>query len=412
MEKIPRHTPKPIPKAATVPSPELGYRLDSPASPTPLQIPKPWSLGKVDPVSSMVEELLQFGWRLSHLRELITTLGVTPEGQTRRQVAQQLAERFLDPERLEQGVHDLSDEEQRYYATLILQTYTQSYYTAPQGKVLWRGFSTPWPKLAQRIHKAGLALITEEEQLFLPASLRQKLPPLQIPFPKGPRPQKIISANPREILTQVQQLLGLLQSEPFELRPRLRWQAPSYPYAQPVICWPPTPADAQKLIASPDMDGSIELLPPDPDPSAGTLAAWSRALSCSEERAEFLYALLANGGIILRGSPITIDNALAQQWLALTPGTQVGMLYQLWRDATTWSEWWPLWRDQRIRVTRLYHGYWGLNSMDNSVENSVIDLRGCCSSCSLSCRTILGSLPAISWTGSSRSSQRRTRIAI
>ncbi|MBN1248206.1 MAG: hypothetical protein JXC32_11150, partial [Anaerolineae bacterium] len=71
-------------KAPAVPSPELGYQWDPPASPDLLRIPAGWLQTDVDPVSSMVEELLNTGWRLSHLRELVAALGFTPEGNTRR----------------------------------------------------------------------------------------------------------------------------------------------------------------------------------------------------------------------------------------------------------------------------------------------------------------------------------------
>jgi hypothetical protein len=324
----------------------------------------------------MVQELLESGWRLSQLRDLLTALGLPPEGGTRQLVAQQLAECFLDPQRLEQCVDDLSEEELRYYGTLVVQSFIQAYHTVPQGRALWYDFTTPWPRLAQRIRKAGLALVTEDGQLYLPAALRRRLPQLQIPFRASSAPRKVVPSNPREILTQVQQLISVLQSEPAKLRARLRWKAPPYPFAQPIICWPPVPADAQKIIARPALEGRIELLPPDPDLDAETLNEWTHVLGCTPERAELIYALLLYSGIILSGSPITIDSALAQQWLALTPGNQLGALYHLWCSITTWSEWWPLWREQQITITQLYHGYWGLNSIDDAIRSSVVDLRG------------------------------------
>ncbi len=361
---------------AATPSLELGYLWEPPAPPTPLPLPPTWSVEIADPVTQMAQELLESDWRLPQLHDLLTTLGFTPEGGTRQVAAQQLAEHFLDPERLEQCVGDLSEEELRYYSTLVVQSFVQSYHTVPQGRVLWHDFTTPWSRLAQRIRKAGLALVTEDGLLYLPMALRQRLPQLQLAFQASSEPQKVLPSNPREILTQIQQLIGILQSEPAKLRAQLRWKAPPYPYAQPITCWPPTPADARKIIARPSLEHRIALLPPDPDLDAEALDAWTQALGCTPERAELLYALLLYSGIILSGSPITIDNALAQQWLTLSPGHQVGALYHLWCSITTWSEWWPLWREQQIAVTQLYHGYWGLNSIDDAIGSSVLDLRG------------------------------------
>lgn len=356
-------------------SPEIGYRWESPPQPRRPDIAHLWSIGKLDPVSRTVNELDLAQWRIAHLRELIAPIGDQPEGATRHQVTRHLAELFLDRERLSNAVHSLSDEELRYYVTLILQTHLHYRNARPLGKKLWEGFTTDWPKLARRIRKVSLALETEAGDLYLPVGLRRSLPPISLPFASCQAPRQVVAADSLQILTQVQQLLILLQSESWKLRDRLRWQAPTYQFAQQITCWPIIPADAQRLNSHVDMDGAIELLPPDPAPTDGALAAWAEALGCSEERAEFLYALLETGGIVLQGSPITVDSALAQQWLSLPPGRQVGVLYQLWRDTESWAEWWTQWRGEQVRVKRLYHGYWGLSSIDRSVKDVVRYLR-------------------------------------
>lgn len=357
-------------------SPEIGYRWESPPRPRRLDIAPPWSTEKLDPVSLMVIELDHAQWRIVHLREQIAVIGDQPEGTTRHQVTRHLAQLFLDQERLYNAVHSLSNEELRYYVTLILQTYLHYHNARPLGKKLWEGFATDWSRLARRIQKVSLALETEAGDLYLPASLRRSLPPITLPFASCQAPQQVVAADSLQILTQVQQLLTLLQSESWKLRDRLRWQAPTYQFAQQIICWPIAPADARKLNTHVDMDGAIELLPPDPAPTDGALAAWAKALDCSEERAEFLYALLETGRIVMPGSPITVDSALAQQWLSLPPGRQVSILYNLWCDTESWAEWWPQWRGEQVRVKHLYHGYWGLSSVDLCVKTFARYLRG------------------------------------
>ncbi len=305
-------------------SPEIGYRWESPPQTRRPDIAHLWSIGKLDPVSRTVNELDLAQWRIAHLRELIAPIGDQPEGATRHQVTRHLAELFLDRERLSNAVHSLSDEELRYYVTLILQTYLHHRNARPLGKKLWEGFTTDWSKLARRIRKVSLALETEAGDLYLPVGLRRSLPPISLPFASCQAPRQVVAADSLQILTQVQQLLILLQSESWKLRDRLRWQAPTYQFAQQITCWPIIPADARRLNSHVDMDGAIELLPPDPAPTDGALAAWAEALGCSEERAEFLYALLETGGIVLQGSPITVDSALAQQWLSLLQGDRWG----------------------------------------------------------------------------------------
>lgn len=356
-------------------APEIGYLQESPPPPRPPDFAHLWSIGRLDPVSHTTNELNGSEWRLSHLRDLTTAMGYQPEGATRYHVTRHLVELFLDQERLSNAMHSLSDEESRYYATLILQTYLHAHYAMPRGKKLWEGFTTDWSRLARRIQKAYLTLETETGDLYLPVGLRRRLPPLALPFASCPAPQQVVTADRLKILTQVQQLLNLLQSESWKLRDQLRWQAPTYQFAQQITCWPLVPADARRIYANVEMNGMIELMPPAPRPTDEALASWANALDCSEEWAEFLYALLETGGIVMQGSPITVDSILAQQWLSLPPGRQVGVLYQLWRDTESWTEWWSPWRDGQVRMRRLYQGYWGLNSIDPSIKSIARGLR-------------------------------------
>ncbi len=174
---------------------------------------------------------------------------------------------------------------------------------------------------------------------------------------------------------QIQQMLGLLQSESFELRPRLRWQAPKYPYAQSTVCWPPIPKDAQALYVNAERERLIGLQPPDYTLDDTALQVWTEALGASREWVEFLYHLMVAGGVIWEGSPLTIDAKLVQEWLTTPPGRQLHAIYQLYSVVSHWAAWWPLWRAGTVFVGRAYHGYWGLMSLDDSVRVSAPALR-------------------------------------
>ncbi len=355
---------------------QLGYKRISSSPPEEAHDPAFWQVDQEDPVETIVDEIVSAEWRVNHLREEIANLGIEPKGRTRRSLAQQMAERFLDPIRLVKAIQALSSEEFRYYVTLQLQANLASYYTGPQGQKLWQGFSTPWSTMSARITKLGLALTMEDGQLFLPRASRRWLTTLQLPFPTtAPPTQSAQPVDPREILMQTQQLLNLLQVEKFKLRDRLVWEAPDYPYAEPVVCWPLMPEDARKLKTNINSERTIELYEPEPYLDDAALKRWAEVLSVTQDRAEFLYHVLVVAGLILRGSPLTIDPDRVRDWMALAPGRQLGILFRSYLSITPWAVWWSLWREGSIRVSRAYHGYWGLVSIDQAVFQSATHLR-------------------------------------
>ncbi|MGC9523435.1 MAG: hypothetical protein ACP5HG_16315, partial [Anaerolineae bacterium] len=380
-----------IKDARTALKPELGYRWEAPPDPAPYPYDPFWQLTETDLVASMVNEIVEIEWRVDHLRTQIEKLGGEPRGRTRRSLAEQLAVLFLDPTRLADALGRLSDEGRRYYTNLLLHLGVQGLYVAPKTKGLWSGFSRPWPELARSIAKAGLALQSEAGDLFVPYGTTALLPQLTIEFPRSPEPKHVVSAaDPRRIVAQVQQLLGLLQTETFELRPQPRWEAPEYPYAEPVVCWPPTPADAERLQANVQRERTFELWPPVPPLTERALRRWADALATSEDWVELLYHVLVEAGILWQGSPLTVDTDLAHDWMALTPGRQVGVIYRLYRNISQWAAWWPLWREGTVRLRRTYHGYWSLNSIDESVAL-------CCSNLRWILLELLSFLPHDTW---------------
>ncbi|MGC9467234.1 MAG: hypothetical protein ACP5HS_01460 [Anaerolineae bacterium] len=356
--------------------PELGYIWESPGPSEPPEYEPLWEARELNPETAMARELVQTEWRVADLRHEIEKLGEVPKGRTRKDLAEQLAKLFLNEGRLAQAIANLSEEERRYYTNVLLHSVIRGYYLAPQMGNLWGEFSKPWTKLSEGIQKAGLGLQTGGAETLVPFGTRSRLPQLSLRFPTTTEPSQVVPAvDPRDVLAQIQQLLGLLQTERFGLRDTPRWKAPEYPYAESVVCWPPMPADAKRLYANADRERTIELWPLEPSLDADAIQATSSALGTSESWVEFLYHALRASGIVWAGSPVFVDEEAAQEWMALAPGEQLGALFRIYRSIAPWAAWWPYWRDGTIRMLRDYHGYWGLISVDESVYLSSINLR-------------------------------------
>lgn len=356
--------------------PALGYEWQTPATPSTSDDVPSWFMPVSDPVVAMAEELVEAEWRVADLREEIINLGDTPKGRTRKDLAAQLATVFLDATRLAKAVTRLAADERDAYALLLLQTNAQSYYADPDTHKLWQRLLRKRVKLSDVLHKAGLVLWVEEGHMFVPMGLQQRLPYLAFPLVCLPTVNSVVpAADPRVLLAQIQQILTLLQSQTCEMRPRLRWRAPAYPYAQSVVCWPPVPADAQQLKANLSRERDIELVPPEPYLDPASLRLWAQTLDVSPEWAEFLYHVMIAAGIVKHGAPVMVNGELGHAWMALPPGQQLAAVYRAFRNSTPWSVWWTRWRSGEVRVRRSYHGYWGLNSIDESISMASSNLR-------------------------------------
>ncbi|MBN1247971.1 MAG: hypothetical protein JXC32_09965 [Anaerolineae bacterium] len=364
-------------QTATMLKPEWGYlQQEPPAAEDPGYIPM-WQMETDDPAATMAQEFAEAEIRLTELRTHIERLGLTPKGRTRIALATQLAEAYMDPERLASAVGGLTENARHYLARLLLHFRLQDHYVYPDYQTYWRDFNKDWTALAKPLIKAGVLLQEPEKGgLVIPFGIQRQLPQLEIAFPSARSPETVVSAaDPHALLGQLQQMMGLLQSGTFRLRPTLRWKAPDYPYAKAVVCWPPVPADARALNGNVERDRMIELLPPEPRPDDAALQAFASTLGVTEIWAEFLYHLLVAIGVLWPGSPLAIDPDLSQAWMAMPPGRQLTEIYRLYRNLTDWASWWPRWRQQSVRLRRTYHGYWGLMSLDESVHLSCSNLR-------------------------------------
>lgn len=356
---------------------EWGYLRQAPdAAGDPDYVPL-WQMEADDPAANMAQELVQLEVRVAALRAHIESLGGTPKGRTRVDLAHQLSEAFMDPDRLASAIAELTEASRHYFARLLLHFRLRDLYVYPESQVYWRDFDKEWAKLARPLVKANVLLRdTEDGRLIVPFGTRQRLPSLHLSFPSAKAPETVVNAaDPHVLLGQLQQMMGLLQSGTFRLRPRLRWKAPEYPYAKAVVCWPPVPADARAINSNVERNRLLELLFPEPSLDDASLETLTTTLGLTEHWVEFLYQLLVAIGVLWPGSPLTMDPDLSQAWMALPPGQQLVVIYKLYRNVTDWACWWPRWRRQTIHLRRAYHGYWGLMSLDESVQLSGSNLR-------------------------------------
>ena len=134
----------------------------------------------------------------------------------------------------------------------------------------------------------------------------------------------------------------------------------------------------QRLLSNPNKPGAIALCPPTPHwqmPDCGVV--------CRPELptiVEFFYHVLTNAYLLLPGDPVTLNTALLQPWMMLTPGNQLVALYQIYRGMQDWADWWPDWRAGDVKVQWNYQNYWMLAGVDNMVRHTLhaaVDHPGC-----------------------------------
>lgn len=350
---------------------KLNYVWLQPGEPVqPPSAPPFWTYPGEDDITEFVEEIAEQQWRVDFIRRQITRLGVKPKGQRRVDLVQQLVERFLDPERFARQLATLTDEEQRYYLYLLLHNGLLGLSTQPTSLDKLLSLSKPSVTLTQRIINVGLGLQDEEGQFFVPFEIFKLLPPVYISFDTEPPPAKFTpAADLRLLLTKVQQLLGLVQSKTYHIRPRPRWRTPRVGYySSEYQIWPPVPDDAQRLLSDPNKQGAITLCPPEPYLDENTIAAWSADLELTPDNVEFLYHVLIDAQLLLPGNPITLNTALIQPWMMQTPGDQLTTLYSLYRNLADWADWWPDWRAGDVKVQWNYQNYWMLSGVDNMLR--------------------------------------------
>ena len=348
---------------------KLNYVWVDPPKPTKLDIEPFWADPEAgNETAELIESLAEYQWKTDYIRRQITRLKVKPKGRRRVELLTQLIDTFLQPDRIIRQLDTLTDEEQRFYTYLLFNTNLNGLRTQPTPIDRLAAFTKTVATLKQKIIDAGLGLVGEDGEFFIPFETFRLLPARHIAFPTVPEPEHYIpAANPQLLLTQIQQLLSLMQTGTYDLRQQARWSAPRSPYSQNNLVLPVKPDDAQRILSSPTFNGSITFYPPEPLLSSATLDTWSAALGISPDNIEFVYHLLVHTGIVLSGSPVTVNDKLVQAWMMHNPGQQIVDVYHLYRSVSSWSDWWPRWRAGEITIGWNYQNYWSFYGIDNTM---------------------------------------------
>jgi hypothetical protein len=357
---------------------KLSYVWLEPGKPVQPQVAPPfWTQPEEDELTEFIEGLAEEQWRVDFIRQQIARLKLKSKARSRIDLLRQLLEGFLDPDRFARQFATLNEEEQRYYFYLLLHTNLSSLRTEPVPLDRLLSFSKPSAVLTRRILDAGLGLVDEGGEFFVPCEMFKLLPVIYLPFDTGPPPATYVpAADPRLLLTKIHQLLGLVQSRTYRTRPRPRWRMPRMGYyGTEYQVWPPVPADAQRLLSNPNQQGAITLCPPEPYLDEATIAAWSADLELMPGNVEFLYHTLIDAQLLLPGSPVTLNTALVQPWMMQTPGDQLMTLFRIYRSLADWTDWWPDWRAGSVKVQWNYQNYWMLSGVDNMVRTMHYMLR-------------------------------------
>jgi hypothetical protein len=345
---------------------ELGYRREPPSPALRVKGQPAWTTPvEEDPIEVAVNNIVEEGWPVRTLREQIRKLGVKPQGRSRAELAHQLVSTFMDPGRLEMVVAGLSEEAQNLYAQMLFNVNTWRLRPEYEGLSLLLGELDSGVAAYEELRDAVLGL-EMEGQLMVPPALFSRLPPIHLTVdlgrdgPVGSRHE----VHPHRLVTQLQQLLGLIRSRAYPLGPRLLWSPPMQGvYASPLLeKLTPTPVSVRSLwnLGS-TAEYRLELMAPEPRPAKETLEAWCHALAVKLEEAEFLYELLRAVGVLRPGSPITTEPVIAERFLALSPGEQLALLLREFRSLEDWAAFWPLWREGEVRTWwqyRPYRNYW------------------------------------------------------
>ncbi len=357
---------------------DLNYQWIKPQRPAPLGYRPKWTHAKdSDVISELAQQIDNAEWRVAHIRRQIHRLGLKPEGRARVTLARQMLEAFLDAAHLQQEMQNLREEERIYYTYLLLYGELEDWQTRPAEMTRLYPFTTLLEDLAHNVAQSGLIIEMPGGGALLPEGLLSRIPPLSIPYDVTAEtsPSTTHRKDPQEIGMHIQQFLGILQSQAFELKPHVRWHLPRHTYMHQYQIWPPTPESARQIIERRNYQGIIDMLPPAPEPQPEALQAWQDALNLPAFEAEFLYHLLRPSAIVRPGSPVTVDARLIQQWLQLPPGKQIVHLYRFYEGMESWAAWWQHWRAGEIQVRWEYQHPWGVSEVGRLIIRTHLILR-------------------------------------
>lgn len=358
---------------------KLRYRWPQPTKPTKMDFVPYWTQPDANPGMDLVNEMAEAQIRVASLRAQITQLGAKPKGRTRVDLLTQLISIFLDPNRIARQMGTFDAKQQRFFTYLLLYTNLEHLQTEPVNLNKRFRFPKARKTMTEQVLQAGMGLTDALNHFFIPQETLSQLPPSYVDMESEPEPKHYIKAgDPQLLASRVQQWINLVQNHTYQLQSRPRWSPPHADHSvsrQEVKTWPLLPQDVKKIISGRYYQGHVTLCTPIPFPDAATLDEWTATLGLSPAMLEWLYHTMLHSGLLYDGSPVTVDEQMAQQWLTLTPGRQVAILYELYRSVGLWSDWWPEWRAGNIQVQWNFYNTWQLGNVDRMLSTTNYMLR-------------------------------------
>jgi hypothetical protein len=280
-------------------------------------------------------------------------------------LATQLAETFLNTDRLRQVLDQLPESVREFYVQMLFNFRLPRFQDEKPPWLFIKELDLSIEQNYDVLRSSGLGM-SIEDRFAVPGELYPVLPPLFLPlFPEffqDPPQGEVLEAEPLRLIGQLQQLLGLFRVETPALRPALKWLRPGgYRQLSGIV---PTPEAVARIQERERREAlQINLMAPEPFLPASTLERWSAALSDTPERVEFLYRLLVEVGVLRPGTPVHVEPKNAERFMALAPGRQ---LYELFNAliSVDWQAFLPRWRQGDVQVqwqNRPYREFWGLD---------------------------------------------------
>ncbi|HEY90086.1 MAG TPA: hypothetical protein G4N98_10230 [Thermoflexia bacterium] len=342
-------------------TPELGYQEVNPPATQSVTTPPSWvQLEAPGPNYAALRELIAAEqWPVAVIRDYISATGTKPYGRSRAALAQQLAESFLDAERLQAAQQALSADTREIYLAMLVS------FSLPRPRenlYVLHAPPRPMQEYYRELEEAGL-LLRRPDKLLLPNLYTA--PPAPLHFPHDweatePAARREVAA-PQRVLTRIQQVLGLVRGGDVQLSTQYQYNAQIWPLNYLLRGGLPAPASVVKLgmqrtAINPNKPLVLKMLPPAPALVGASLDSWMAALSLPQDGVEFFYHLLVAARILRPGSPVTLEPQYERQFFSLAPGKQLAVLLHSFEEILDWQVFWPRWREGQVRATWTYSG--------------------------------------------------------
>lgn len=350
---------KPVAPSPTQPLKELPYWMRT-------TLADRWQ----DDKESLAEDLEAL--RMGDLRAMGKGHGWALRGARKEDIASQLAEYLVDPDRVRQVYAALDNEERRVLQAIMLLN-DRPTLAHEEVEALAREFGplrryTTLASYINNLARSGLLLSLEAAYAagiaheVVPGAIMRALPPALegiIPDAAAQTPQILAGetrlADAVEFARACGHVLLLLEESPTPLRPPMPRPDVQDTYRRLGV-WDYVEEEVRQAherghLTRPD---TFELTVPPPawalpDEAIARLAP----VAGGEARLEFIYELLVAAGVLQAGSPVTASPQVKANYLMRDVEGQRAVLARTYFDMIHWSEVWEITRrDPRLRVRR------------------------------------------------------------